>query len=73
MRTQDAITHAGSSGALAKLLGVTPGAISQWDEFPPASRQLQLERLTGGQLKAEPGCLDRLLGFRASPQSPAHA
>jgi len=64
MKTQDAIKHAGGSLKLAQLLCLTSGAISQWGEYPPDSRQLQLERIT--PLKAEPGCLDRLLGFKAN-------
>lgn len=37
MKTQQAIQLAGSSKALAELLGITGGAISQWgDEVPPA-------------------------------------
>ena len=65
MKTQDAIKYAGTAVKLAKLLTIeSSGAISQWGEFPPANRQLQLERITLGALKAEPGCFDRLLGFK---------
>lgn len=63
MRTLDAINYAKNATGLAELLGVTASAISQWGEFPPDTRQLQLERLTVGGLKAEPGCLDRVLGI----------
>jgi len=34
MTKKDAITLAGSQAALAKLLGVTRGAVWQWDELP---------------------------------------
>lgn len=61
MRTQDAITYAKNAAGLAGLLSVTASAISQWGEYPPDDRQLQIEHLTGGTLKAEPGCLDRVL------------
>jgi len=64
MKTQDAITHAGGSLKLSRLLGLSSGAISQWGDFPPDNRQLQLERITLGALKAEPGCMDRVLGFK---------
>ena len=64
MKTQDAITHAGGSLKLAQLLKLTSGAISQWGDYPPENRQLQLERITLGALKAEPGCMDRVLGFK---------
>ncbi|WP_354398281.1 Cro/CI family transcriptional regulator [Variovorax sp. OAS795] len=65
MRTKEAIHHAGSAVALAARLNITPGAISQWGEYPPDARQLQLERVTLGALKAELGCLDRVLGLAA--------
>ena len=39
--------------ALAKKLGVTPGAVSQWKEKIPETRQWQIELMTGGALKAE--------------------
>lgn len=64
MRKQEAIDHfSGESSALADALGISPAAVSQWGEFPPDKRQLQIERLTGGTLKAEPGCLERLTGL----------
>jgi DNA-binding transcriptional regulator YdaS (Cro superfamily) len=63
MNTRSAIEHAGTTGALASLLGITSAAVSQWGEYPPDVRQLQIERVTLGALKAEPGCLDRVLGL----------
>lgn len=65
MRTQDAIHYAKNAKSLAELIGVTASAISQWGEYPPDARQLQIERVTVGALKAEPGCLDRVLGLEA--------
>jgi DNA-binding transcriptional regulator YdaS (Cro superfamily) len=62
MKTQDAISHLKTSAALADLLGITPAAISQWGDYPPPARQLQLEKLTG--LKAESDCLERLTGIQ---------
>lgn len=70
MKTQEAIAYAGSSAALAELIGVTPAAITQWGDYPPDGRQLQIEKLTRKALKAEPGCLDRLLGMdKLNPES----
>ena len=63
MKTLDAINHYGSNGALTAALGLSSGAISQWSEYPPDNRQLQIERITLGALKAEPGALDRVLGM----------
>lgn len=37
---------AGGGGVLAKSLGITAQALSQWDEVPPL-RVLQVERITG--------------------------
>jgi DNA-binding transcriptional regulator YdaS (Cro superfamily) len=65
MKTQDAIKYAGTAVKLADMLDIgSSGAISQWGEYPPENRQLQIERVTLGALKAEPGCLDRVLGFK---------
>jgi DNA-binding transcriptional regulator YdaS (Cro superfamily) len=57
MKTSDAIQWAGTARQLAEAIGVRPPAVYQWGEFPPALRQLQIEHLTSGFLKAEPGCL----------------
>ena len=55
MTTQQALDHYGGDvRALAAALGIWHSAVYQWGEFPPALRQLQLERLTGGELTAEP-------------------
>ncbi|MBN9529704.1 MAG: helix-turn-helix domain-containing protein [Alphaproteobacteria bacterium] len=45
----DAIYAAGGNNALARAIGVTPSAISQWDRVP-AQRVLQVERATGGKV-----------------------
>jgi hypothetical protein len=62
MKKHAAIDHFGSVTALADALDVTVGAISQWGDYPPDMRQLQLERLVP-TLKAEPECQARLLGL----------
>jgi DNA-binding transcriptional regulator YdaS (Cro superfamily) len=63
MKLADAVKHAGSASALAELLGITPSAICQWGDVIPDNRQLQLERITLGALRADPGCMDRVLGM----------
>jgi predicted transcriptional regulator len=46
MKTQDAIRLVGGSAKdLADLLGITPSAISQWDEELPEKRVWQLQVL----------------------------
>lgn len=42
MKTQTAIDLAKTAKALADLLGITPGAISQWGEDVPDARTWQL-------------------------------
>lgn len=61
MKTDTAIAHAGSPKALAALLGITPSAISQWGEEVPPGRQLQLQQITKGKLRADADCLQKLL------------
>lgn len=53
MNKADAVNHYGSATQLAKALGITLQAIGQWGSEVPLLRQYQLERLTGGQLKAD--------------------
>jgi hypothetical protein len=45
MDTNKAIELAGSSSALAALLGITPGAVSQWGNEIPVARVWQLRVL----------------------------
>lgn len=52
MKTKDAISHFGNKLKLAKALNVSKSAISQWGDDVPELRAFQIERLTGGQLKA---------------------
>ena len=42
MKTEAAINLAGGTTALASLLGITPGAVSQWGEEIPDAREWQL-------------------------------
>lgn len=60
MKTTDAIDAFKNLAGLASALGVSPSAICQWGEFPPAKRQLQIAGLS--DLKPEAGVWDELLG-----------
>lgn len=65
MRTVEAAQYFGSKSALAAELTKAGFAISQpsvaaWKEFPPDVRQIQIERITNGELRAEPECKARL-------------
>lgn len=57
MTTEQAIRHYGSQQKLASALGIKQPAVAGWGKHPPAIRQLQLQQLTRGRLKAEPGLL----------------
>lgn len=56
MKTSDVIALYESQEKAARLLGISQSAVAQWGEYPPALRQLQIEALTEGALKAEPDC-----------------
>lgn len=45
MKTETALAHAGSPKALAEILGITPSAISQWEDEVPEARVWQLRVL----------------------------
>ena len=64
MKTSDVVRHYGTQTAVAAALGMkNQSSVSGWGEYPPDKRQLQVERLTDGALKAEPGCYERALGL----------
>lgn len=57
MKTTEVIEHfGGTQHAAAQALGLRQPSIANWGEFPPALRQIQIERMTNGELKAEPEC-----------------
>lgn len=56
MTKLEAIERYGTQEALAKALGMSQGSISLWRDCPPPLRQLQIEALTGGALRAGPEC-----------------
>ena len=68
MKTLEVTKHYGTQAKVAAALGCDQSAVSQWGDFPPDARQLQIERLTANELKAEPGCLDRVLGVAKAPE-----
>ena len=56
MLTTEAITFFGTQVALAAKLGINQSSVSTWGDHPPPLRQLQIEALTKGAVKAEPDC-----------------
>jgi len=55
MTKEDAVSAFGPQMGLAKALGITQGTVAGWDKVP-VLRQLQIEVLTEGRLKADPEC-----------------
>ena len=55
MKTEIALKLAGGNKALAELLGVTSGAISQWGDEVPEKRYWQLRVLKPDWFPAQPG------------------
>lgn len=53
MKTSQAIEKAGTAAALAALLDITPGAVSQWGEEVPEARVWQLRVIRPEWFKAE--------------------
>lgn len=55
MTKSDAVQYFDSSvTALADALGIGKSAISNWGDYPPDGRQIQIHHMTDGFLKAEP-------------------
>jgi transcriptional repressor of cell division inhibition gene dicB len=52
MKKTDVVAHFKGVSKVAEALGISPGAVSQWPEDLPLLRQLQLEEITEGALKA---------------------
>lgn len=50
--------YEGNQSALARALGLDQSTVNKWAAIPPL-RQLQLERVTGGRLKADPDAFAR--------------
>lgn len=67
MTRDEAVKHFGSQQRLAQALGIKQASVSLWGEAPPPIRQLQIESVTGGALRAGPDC-DR---FRVPAEQPA--
>ena len=56
MTKDQAVAHFGTQMKLAEALGMSQGSIALWKDRPPELRQLQIERLTDGKLRAGPEC-----------------
>lgn len=56
MLKQDVLDHFGGATATAQALGVSQPSVSNWEDPIPELRQLQIEKLTCGVLRAGPEC-----------------
>lgn len=56
MKKQEVIDHFGGVGATARALGIAQPSVTTWKDPLPELRQLQIEVLTGGVLRAGPEC-----------------
>lgn len=56
MNKADVIAHFGSQEAAAQALGIKQPSVAAWTDYPPPLRQLQIEAITNGALKAETDC-----------------
>jgi hypothetical protein len=55
MTKKECIIYFGGSKKVADAIGITKGSVTNWGEYPPKLRQLQIERLSGFKLKADDG------------------
>jgi DNA-binding transcriptional regulator YdaS (Cro superfamily) len=54
MTTKDAVDYFGGVYQLAQALSIWPQSIYQnWGEYPPLAKQLIIEQITDGELKAQ--------------------
>lgn len=56
MLTKDVIDFYGTKIAVARALGISPSAVTQWQEIVPEKQAYRIQILTGGKLKINP-CL----------------
>ena len=53
MTYEDVIKYFGSAAEAARKIGVKPPSVSEWRHGIPVLRQLHIERVTNGVLKAD--------------------
>ena len=56
MTKDQVLKRYGSQLKIAEALGISQPSVSAWTDPIPELRQLQLERLTAGELRAGPEC-----------------
>jgi DNA-binding transcriptional regulator YdaS (Cro superfamily) len=59
MLKKDVVQHFGSQRAIAKALGLSESAISQWRDVIPEKDAFKIEKMTSGALRLEPSFYHR--------------
>lgn len=54
MRTESLVSHFGSKIAVARALGITKAAVSNWGELVPEGTAYKAQVVTGGALQVNP-------------------
>lgn len=54
MYKRDVLSHYGTLVELAKILNISPSAISQWKEIIPERQAYRIQRLSGNVLTVNP-------------------
>lgn len=57
MTLEEARQHFGNYSKIAKALGISKGAITQWEGEIPEQRQVELHEITKGALRADAAIL----------------
>jgi hypothetical protein len=70
MKLKEAIDYFGNQAKLAKALGINPSAVTQWGESIPRRRQYEIERLSGGRLRADAELSQGAPATEAPPDAP---
>lgn len=65
MTRQEAINHYGTRAKLAEAIKVSVTAIALWGESVPPLRQVQLQKLTRGKLRADDDVFEKHLRSEA--------
>lgn len=53
MNKKTVIKHFGSASAVAHALGISPAAVSKWQDLVPLVRASEIELITGGALQVD--------------------
>lgn len=60
MRTDDVVKFFGSKAAVARAIGVTKGAVTNWGEIVPESSIWRVEHASKGKLRADRAFYEKL-------------